>query len=1301
MAYTRDYIRNLLKVMGFSVLNGTKEIWEKKYSQHDDYFIQVNFDTTEIIYETGKEEECVLVSSKTTSNFSKDENFVELECVNRLLEQGYKPNVLELEHSWPSGHGTSGRLDIWVKKDNNSYLMIECKTYGKEFKKEINNMLQANKNGESKGQLLAYFWEENKTTEYLCLYASVLQDGDIKIDNSIIPVEDSWKSLSNKKELFDHWNKSFRKNGIFESYIKPYNIECKALLRGDLEKITCDGSSRIFNQFLEILRHNAVSDKPNAFNKILNLFICKIIDEDRNDNEELQFQWKDDSTYISLQSSLEELYKQGMDRFLDIEVTDYSEDDIEKNLLSMDSKSKAVIRKMFQELRLQKNPEFAFKEVYNQESFEENAKVLKEVVEILQLYQFRYGHKQQFLGNFFEQLLNTSIKQESGQFFTPVPIARFMISSIPIKNIIDRNIEKNKKEILPIAIDYACGSGHFITEYMDIVQLIINDYDTTGLKKSFKNEIEKWKQTDNEDDLQGEFEWAKECVYGIEKDYRLVKTSKISTFLNGDGEANIIHADGLDKFTSDKYKGLLRSTNRENGNFDILIANPPYSVSAFKQTLQSDQNDFSLYSLLTENSSEIECLFVERANQLLKEGAYAAIILPSSILTNSSEIYEHTREILLKHFFIKAIAKMGDNTFMATGTNTVILFLKKRQEIDNSIINKLINEFFTTYKDFTYCGVPNVINRFISECFEEISFSDYISLIKHTPNKPFKTSDYYKELVKIFENYKGLKELKNKKTFKILDEAEKEVQINKLFNELIDQVEKKRLFYYLLTFNNKTLLIKTGEKQDEKDFLGYEFSNRRGNEGIHYYLDENGQINSSLYDELELNQNVNKANYYINQAFIGEYPEIPESLKTNLSIINTSNLIRYSTSNILDISHKKVIFFTKYNKCKIGDLITDKVISILSGYTFDKEYQGNNNSSDIPFYKVSDMNSKGNEIFMKYSNNYVTKEILETEIKGKIYQEGSVIFTKLGKAITTNKKRILSINACFDNNIMGIYSNNKDVILNEYLFIIMNSINLMDVAADSNPPSISTDLLKEIKIPVPPINIQENLIKDYFSCISQIENDYNKIYEIKKEINSIIEGVTIYENKSLYRLGCIFNPGKDELLGLDDNIKVSFVEMSDLNEDGYISKIVEKSLKNVKKGYTYFGENDIIIAKITPCMENGKCAVAKGLTNGIGFGSTEYHVIRTDNTTLLSEYVFAFLNREEVRQLAKAQMTGKSGHRRVPEDFYKNVQIPDMPYPEQQKFVDNIKVLNKKITSLQKEIEEIQERQKSLLHKYI
>jgi type I restriction enzyme M protein len=116
--------------------------------------------------------------------------------------------------------------------------------------------------------------------------------------------------MSNVEELYARWNKFSKQNGIFEAWTKAYHFESKALTLGDLKEIRQEDSSFIFNRFLEILRHNAVSDKPNAFNKIFTLFLCKIKDEDKQSTEELDFQWKEgEDNSISFQKRLSDLYK--------------------------------------------------------------------------------------------------------------------------------------------------------------------------------------------------------------------------------------------------------------------------------------------------------------------------------------------------------------------------------------------------------------------------------------------------------------------------------------------------------------------------------------------------------------------------------------------------------------------------------------------------------------------------------------------------------------------------------------------------------------------------------------------------------------------------------------------------------------------------------------------------------------------------------------------------------------------------------------------------------------------------------
>ena len=152
----------------------------------------------------------------------------------------------------------------------------------------------------------------------------------------------------------------------------------------------------IYNQFAEILRHNVVSDKGNAYNKIFNLFLCKILDEDKTDNEELEFQWiEEKDNEESILGRLNGLYKIGMLQFLNKEITDYSPEDLE------DGKINESTLRIINELRLYKNQEFAFVDVFNRDSFLENAQIVIEIVKLLQGWQLRYTHKQQFLGEFF------------------------------------------------------------------------------------------------------------------------------------------------------------------------------------------------------------------------------------------------------------------------------------------------------------------------------------------------------------------------------------------------------------------------------------------------------------------------------------------------------------------------------------------------------------------------------------------------------------------------------------------------------------------------------------------------------------------------------------------------------------------------------------------------------------------------------------------------------------------------------------------------------------------------------------
>lgn len=160
------------------------------------------------------------------------------------------------------------------------------------------------------------------------------------------------------------------------------------------------------------------------------------------------------------------------------------------------------------------------------------------------------------------------------------------------------------------------------------------------------------------------------------------------------------------------------------------------------------------------------------------------------------------------------------------------------------------------------------------------------------------------------------------------------------------------------------------------------------------------------------------------------------------------------------------------------------------------------------------------------------------------------------------------------------------------------------------------------------------------------------------------------------------NKRADILNELNDDLEITFVPMASVDAvTGVISTPVIKKLGEVKKGYTSFIEGDVIFAKITPCMENGKAAIARNLLNRIGFGSTEFHVLRA-NPLVLPEWLYYFLRQESFRRNAKANFTGTAGQMRVPKQFLIDHIIPLPPIYEQRRIVDLIE----SITSLIEEI---------------
>ncbi|MBU6172403.1 MAG: restriction endonuclease subunit S [Planctomycetes bacterium] len=147
------------------------------------------------------------------------------------------------------------------------------------------------------------------------------------------------------------------------------------------------------------------------------------------------------------------------------------------------------------------------------------------------------------------------------------------------------------------------------------------------------------------------------------------------------------------------------------------------------------------------------------------------------------------------------------------------------------------------------------------------------------------------------------------------------------------------------------------------------------------------------------------------------------------------------------------------------------------------------------------------------------------------------------------------------------------------------------------------------------------------------------------------------------------NPRIPTTLASDLNREVDFVSMAQLSEQGYVTPTGSRQLGDVLKGYTYFENGDVIIAKITPCMENGKAAFVENLPHQIGFGSTEFHVLRPRDS-VDGRYLFYMVWNSEFRNQAEGNMTGSAGQKRVPKAFFDRFEIPLPPLSEQKRIAD-------------------------------
>ena len=220
--------------------------------------------------------------------------------------------------------------------------------------------------------------------------------------------------------------------------------------------------------------------------------------------------------------------------------------------------------------------------------------------------------------------------------------------------------------------------------------------------------------------------------------------------------------------------------------------------------------------------------------------------------------------------------------------------------------------------------------------------------------------------------------------------------------------------------------------------------------------------------------------------------------------------------------------------------------------------------------------------------------------------------------------------------------------------------------------------------------------KEQSRIVARIESLFAKLDEAKEKIQEVLDGADLRRAAILHQaftgkltekwrkensvddksweftsLGniCYINPKKIDTTNFDDDMEVSFIPMADVSDiSGEVIGNQTRTLGEVKKGFTNFNEGDVVFAKITPCMENGKSAIIGKLKNNVGYGTTEFYVLRPKET-LYNRYVYHLVRSKFFRDKAKSNMTGAVGQQRVPKKFMQEYEINLPSLPEQQEIV--------------------------------
>lgn len=624
------------------------------------------------------------IAQDFTDNFEDPEEKVRAALFYDLIESyGYENSkeIIDFEFQRTIGHPdkvTRSAIDIILyRPDSTPYALFETKAkddYERYFESSIKTQLFERAANEDKGsghvKYLVYYTRYYEGPELIVKFQT--------IDYTLYKTRDQWEDTGRPNLRIIPGN-----YGIIDKpprFVKGA-IEDEKQLRDNVRKEELD---RIANDLHNVLWGGGQHQNELFFN-LIGLFLTKIHDEKVKDNGEaydfqIFFEGDKSEDPKSTYERVNRLYRGAWDA----KARKYSACALNYLLGYTDE-------------QLKKTPDIVF-----------DANKVKYVVETLQTISFT-ANKYDVLGDFFEKIVRSELKQTKGQYLTHYNIVDFIVHSLRVDDLaVDLINGRDGRPRLPYIIDPACGSGTFQIQCMKTITDRIMEEKNSHKTLGQTDDVEEFVDVKFPDRKRNS--WAQEYIYGIEINPDLAMATKVNMVGHGDGSANIHPADGLidfSRYTNGKLLNI-RSDSKVyekpvNEQFDVVVSNPPFSVMVDRETAKQFpdlylQGKKIAKSLKKDSKKEVdtENLFLERWFQLLRPHGRLGVVLPESVFDSTSN--RHIRLFLFKYFYVRAVVSLPHLAFAPyTMTKTSLLFAQKKTTDEVEKWNRLWDKYQEDY----------------------------------------------------------------------------------------------------------------------------------------------------------------------------------------------------------------------------------------------------------------------------------------------------------------------------------------------------------------------------------------------------------------------------------------------------------------------------------------------------------------------------------------------------------------------------------------------------------------------------